>query len=141
MSVSFEIVANGLRVARMRANILASNLANIETTKTESGEPYKKKMVIQREIPVSSFQTELGKFTLTAPTVQAVVTDNKPPKLIFDPTHPDADQNGYVKYPDINPIEAMTEMLSASRVYQAQIEVLKSFSEMSQAARELLRSL
>ncbi len=139
--MSFEIIAAGLSAARTRLNVLASNLANIETTKTETGEPYAKKMVVQRSVPVSKFESELGIFTLQAPVVQAVVKDNSPPRLVFDPTHPDADEKGFVKYPNINPVEAMTEMLTASKVYQAQIEVLKTITEMNNSIRDLLRNL
>lgn len=139
MSAHFEIISRGLQASRLRLEVLASNLANIETTKTASGEPYKEKLVVQKSTPVRSFETELGQLTLEAPVVEKVITSNKPPRKIFDPSHPDADPQGFVYYPDINPVQVMVDVISASKIHQANVITLDAFSQMSQALRDLLR--
>lgn len=139
MSSHFEIISRGLQASRLRLEVLASNLANIETTKTASGEPYKEKMVVQRSVPVRSFETELGMLTVEAPVIEKVVTSSKPPRKVFDPSHPDADQQGFVYYPDINPVQVMVDLMSASKIHQANVVTLDTFAQMSQALRDLLR--
>ncbi|MCS6962171.1 MAG: flagellar basal body rod protein FlgC [Deltaproteobacteria bacterium] len=140
MSIHFEIVSRGLKASRTRLEVAASNLANIETTKTQNGEPYREKHVIQQSVPIKKFESELENFSIEAPLITKVVTSEKPPRLVFDPEHPDADERGFVKYPDINPVQIMVDVISASKIYQANVETLRTFSEMSQSIRELLRS-
>src|SRR5262245_5470296 len=102
---AIEVLSGGLSTARMRVNVAASNLANAETTHTEEGGPYKRKDVVQvaRDIP-NSFSSALDRMTLTKPSILAVVEDNSEPKKIFKPGHPDADQNGFVAYPNVNAV-------------------------------------
>lgn len=139
MSAHFEVISRGLQASRLRLEVLASNLANIETTKTANGEPYKEKLVVQKSAPVKSFETELGRLTIEAPVVEKVITSDKPPRKVFDPSHPDADPQGFVHYPDINPVQVMVDVMSASKIHQANVMTLDAFSQMSQALRDLLR--
>ncbi len=135
---SIDVLAHGLSVNRLRVNLLASNIANAETTKTEDGTPYKPKQLMQvAQSMEGSFASSLDKMTLSRPVAMAVVEDNSPPKMVYQPGHPDADENGYVAYPDINVVSAMTDLMSASRLYQANATALETAREMSRQAREI----
>ncbi len=135
---SIDVLAHGLSVNRLRVNLLASNIANAETTKTEDGTPYKPKQLMQvAQSMEGSFASSLDKMTLAKPVAMAVVEDDSPPKMVYQPGHPDADENGYVAYPDINVVSAMTDLMSASRLYQANATALETTREMSRQAREI----
>jgi flagellar basal-body rod protein FlgC len=133
-----EVAASGLSAARMRVNVLASNIANAETTRTPEGGPYKRRDVVQmaRTIP-GQFTSALDKMSLMKPSVQAVIEDQSPPKLVFNPSHPDADEQGNVAYPNINVVTTMTDLISASRLYQANVTALQTAREMSQEASRI----
>lgn len=139
---SVDVLAKGLSAARLRMNVLASNIANAETTRTEDGGPYKRKDVVQASVGVqSSFANQLDRATLAEPQVVAVVEDQSDPRKVFNPSHPDANKEGYVEYPNINVVQTMTDMMSATRLYQANITAIDSVSQMSQAARDIVRSI
>jgi flagellar basal-body rod protein FlgC len=106
-----EVLSNGLSAARMRVNVLASNIANAETTRTPEGGPYKRKDIVQtaKDLP-GSFSSALDRMTLKKPFVAAVVEDQSDPKLVFQPGHPDANPEGYVSYPNINVVSTMTDL-------------------------------
>src|SRR5690606_23712566 len=109
-----EVLSSGLSATRTRVNVIASNLANAETTRTEDGGPYKRKDVVQisRTAP-SRFATALDRMSLAKPSVYAVVEDQTDPKKVYQPGHPDADATGYVAYPNVNMVTTMTDMISA----------------------------
>jgi len=134
-----EVIASGLSVARQRVNALASNIANAQTTQTESGGPYKRKDVVQiaRDVP-SKFSNVLDQMTLAKPQVQSIVEDQSEPKLIYQPGHPDANTDGYVAYPNINMVTTMTDLMTASRLYQANVTALKAANEMARTAARIL---
>lgn len=135
---SIEVLSSGLSVNRLRVNLLASNIANAETTKTEDGGHYKPKQLVQVAKTMSgSFSSSLDKMTLAKPVAMAVVEDNGPAKMVYQPGHPDADENGYVAYPNINIVSAMTDLMTASRLYQANATALETAREMSRQAREI----
>ena len=132
-----EVLASGLSAARTRVNALASNIANAETTRTPEGGPYKRKDVVQiaHQMP-SRFGTVLDRMSLAKPSVAAVVEDQSEPKRVFEPGRPDADPNGYVAYPNINMVTTMTDMMSASRLYQANVTALDTARQiMTEATR------
>ncbi len=135
---SLEITAQALSATRTRMNVLASNIANAETTRTEDGGPFKPRRVVQgaHSIP-SNFSNALDRMSLFVPKVDAVVTDNRPPKMVHDPSHPDANTEGYVAYPNINVVESMTDMMTVSRLYQANITALQSHREMERQAYQI----
>ena len=138
MASPVEVLAAGLSAARLRVNVLASNLANAETTHTAEGGPYKRKDVVQVAKGFeSSFQAALDRATLAQPSIAAVVEDQSDPRLVYQPGHPDADANGYVAYPNINVVSTMTDMMSASRLYQANVSALDTVRQIERDARSI----
>ena len=137
---TIEVLAAGLSAARTRVNVLASNIANAETTRTPEGGPYKRRDVVQiANSQPSSFSSVLDRMSLQKPSVYAVVEDNADPKKVFQPGHPDADKDGYVSYPNINVVSTMTDLTSASRLYQANVTALETARRMLQDARDIGR--
>jgi len=136
MSSPIEILASGLSVARLRVNVLASNIANAETTRTPEGGPYRRKDVVQVATSFqSAFDSALDRMTLSKPSVVAVVEDQSEPRRVYQPGHPDADQDGYVAYPNINVVTTMTDLMSASRLYQANASAVETIKQMERDAR------
>jgi flagellar basal-body rod protein FlgC len=143
---SFDISGQGMMVQRQRLSSTARNIANVNTTKSEDGLPYRREVVAVREIPGSPFNTELKKLISMdrtssnhAPTANQsnyppdysvlkskVARDNTPPRLVYDPYHPDSDENGYVAMPNINVVTEMVEMISAQRAFEANTQVVES---------------
>ena len=122
---ALEVLSRGLSASRTRVNVLSSNLANSETTRTPEGGPYKRKDVVQMAYSApSSFSTALDRLTLAAPSISSVVEDQSDARKVFQPGHPDADTNGYVAYPNINVVSTMTDLMSASRLYQANVSAI-----------------
>lgn len=135
---SLEILSRGLSASRLRVNVLSSNLANAETTRTPDGGPYKRKDVVQMAHSApSSFSTALDRLTLASPSIQAVVEDGKEPRKVYQPGHPDADESGYVSYPNINVVSTMTDMMTASRLYQANVSAIETVRHMAQDAQQI----
>ncbi|MBI5741664.1 MAG: flagellar basal body rod protein FlgC [Nitrospirae bacterium] len=131
----FKVSASALEAHRVRMNTIASNMANAQTTKTESGGPYVRKDVVFSTMPVSSKRSE----KLDGVRVSEIVEDKKPPITIYDPGHPDADENGYVSMPNINVIEEMVNMMMALRAYEANVRAFNTSKGMFQKALELGR--
>ena len=128
---AIQVSASGMSAQRMRAEMLVENMANAETTRTPDGGPYKRKdVVFATEIQSSPFsavfQNELG----TGVKVAEVVTDNSAPEKRYLPGHPDADENGYVAFPKMNPAEEMVDLLNASRTYQANVSAMTAVKDM-----------
>ncbi len=141
--LTFKIGGTGLRVQRLRMDLIASNLANVDTTRTPQGGPYRRKDLLVAAVPIQSqfgniLQAKLGQVVKAAVPV-AVVSDPRPFKLIYDPSHPDADKNGYVKLPNVNPIEEMVNMISALRAYEANVTTINNAKAMIQKALEIAR--
>lgn len=130
-----EVLASGLSTARMRVNVLASNIANADTTKTDEGGPYRRKDVVQiAQSQKASFSSTLDRMSLARPQIQAVIEDQSEPRQVFQPGHPDANADGYVAYPNINVVTTMTDLMSASRLYQANVTALETARQMSSEA-------
>lgn len=154
---SFDISSQGMSVQRMRLSATANNIANANTTVGPEGEPYQREVVVVREIPRNTFDSELTEQiqlsqgslnhgTNIRPTaglqdntvLQAVTAkDSSLPRLVFDPNHPDADENGYVKYPNINMVTEMVEMISAQRAFQANTQVVQSAKSIARDALDI----
>jgi flagellar basal-body rod protein FlgC len=136
---ALEVLSAGLSAARMRVNVLASNVANAETTRTPEGGPYKRKDVVQiAQSAPGSFSSVLDRMSLARPAIAGVIEDQSAPKKVFEPGHPDADKEGFVAYPNINVVSTMTDLMSASRLYQANITAIETARKMSSDAREIL---
>ncbi len=130
---AFDVSASALVAQKQRMNTIASNMANLNTTRTPEGGPYRR-----RDVVFSSYMLdEEGR--LEGVVVSDVVTSNTPPKAVYDPSHPDADDKGYVLMPDINLIEEMVNMMMATRVYEANVNAFNITKSMYLKALELGR--
>lgn len=123
---AIDISASGLTAQRLRLNLIAKNIANAETTRTTEGGPYK------REMAVFEAASENG-----GVQVKQVVQDQTPPKLVYEPGNPDADAQGYVRMPNVNVVEEMVDMVSATRAYEANVTALNATKTMEQKALEI----
>ncbi|WP_250278412.1 flagellar basal body rod protein FlgC [[Clostridium] colinum] len=125
---SLNTSTTALTAQSLRMDVISQNMANIDTTRTADGGPYKRKTVIFREIDGSqnSFKTMFSKKlnnnqTLSGVKVEKIVEDNTEGPKEYNPSHPDADENGYVTKPNVNVVEEMVNMISANRAYEANI--------------------
>lgn len=139
----FDVSGSALTAERERAEVVASNMANAETTHTAKGGPYQRQEVVFGSAPVggSSFAERLASASdsnVQGVQVVNVVTDPTPPIRRFDPSHPDADAQGYVSYPSINPVQEMVDLMGASRSYQLNVSALQSTKQMIQQSLEIL---
>lgn len=135
-----EVLASGLSATRTRVNTLASNIANAETTRTPDGGPYKRKDVVQVATGMpGSFNSVLDRMSLSKPSVAAVIEDQSDPRRVYEPGHPDADETGYVSYPNINVVTTMTDLMSASRLYQANVSAIETTRQMMNEANTIGR--
>ncbi len=135
---AFAIAASGLTAQRTRMESVASNLANARTTRTPEGGPYRRQAPIFVSQPLTNnFDDMLGS-SLRAVRVDSVATETMPPILRYEPGHPDADESGFVAYPNVDPVREMIDMLSATRSYEANVTVVRGVREMSGAALEIL---
>lgn len=158
---SFDISGYGLSAQRVRVNTISQNIANAQTTRTEEGGPYRRKEVVFKAIDFNEhFNKALGESTNSAkyedpldeghfgrkvnPAIMSVIVDkisrdDRDPKMKFDPSHPDADANGYVAYPNINPVIEMADLVEATRSYQANVAAYESSKEIANSAISLLQ--
>ena len=135
--------SSGLSAQRLRMNLISSNLANIRTTRTPQGGPYKRKDAIFETKPVSeSFRDVLRSQKakgISEVKVAEIIEDSAPPITKYDPNHPDADEKGYVSMPNINLMEEMVNMISATRSYEANVSAIKAAKSMALKALEIGR--
>lgn len=140
---AFDIGASALSAERTAMNITSMNLANVKTTRTAEGGPYRRKSVTLASTPVQSpFSKAMNSALdqqLNGVRVLDIATDKRPLKRVFEPGHPDADEEGYVSYPDINVVEEMTNMLTTMRSYEANVSTLEGIKSMFNKALELAR--
>ena len=137
---AMQVSASGMSAQRTRAEMLVENMANAETTRTPDGGPYRRKdVVFSTEIQSSPFsavfQNELG----TGVRVADVVQDNRDPELRYQPGHPDANADGYVAFPRMNPAEEMVDLLNASRSYQANVAAISAVKDMISRSLEIMK--
>lgn len=145
-----KIAGSALTAQRLRMDVTSSNVANAEATNTPQGGPYRKARVVFE--PTQAPATFQGMLRTGDPTtmrqatpgtgvrVRAVVQDQSPPRRVLDPTHPDAGPDGYVSYPNVDLVSEMTDMLSASRAYEANITAINVAKNMAQHALDLGRA-
>jgi len=138
---SLSVSASGLDAQRARAEVLAENLANSETTRTPEGGPYRRKDVVFASTTVNSpfasqFQAAMDGAGVT---VAGISVDQRDPEKRYLPGHPDADAEGYVAYPRINPAEDMVDLMNASRGYQANVAAISAVKDMIQRSLDLLK--
>ena len=123
---AMEISASGLAAERTRMNVAASNLANAQTTQAAGGGPYRRRDVVLSAVDAPGAAGAPFAQAVRAVSVAQIAQDTAPPRLEYDPGHPQADAQGYVAYPNVNPVEEMVNMISASRSYQNNVEVMNT---------------
>ena len=139
---SLNISGSGLTAQKMRMDIISQNIANADVTKTESGGPYVRKQVVLRSIEGNDFRSALEKASGSigkGVKVEQILEDSSPPVPVFDPTHPDADEKGYVMMPNVNTTQEMVDMLGASRAYEANVTAFNAVKSMAMKALEIGR--
>ena len=115
----FNVAGSAMSAQSQRLNVVASNIANADSTTSSTGQPYRAKQVVFSAVPLSGQEASGVK-------VQQIIEDISAPKLVFDPKHPLADEKGYVAMPNVNVVEEMVNMLSASRSYQTNVETMNA---------------
>lgn len=129
-----NISASGMTAQRLRMDIISQNIANVNTTRDENGNPYRRKAVVFSEKDARPFQEV---FMRTAGVVgngvkvTRIVEDDKAMRRVFDPTHPDADDDGYVTYPNVNIVQEMTDLIDATRSYEANVTAFNATKSMA----------
>lgn len=136
---AFNISASGMTAERFRMDTIAQNIANVNTTRTEDGTPYRRKIVTFAEKSVTPFTTYYESARARAVgngvKVTSVKEDNETDfKMEYDPSHPDADENGYVYYPNVNTVTEMTNLIDATRAYEANTTAFEATKNMVQSA-------
>lgn len=142
---SMEISASGLTAQRLRMDVISNNIANVNTTRTEEGGPYRRQRVVFqerkrditfRDLLEGSYLKQMG----AGVRVVAIEEDPSPFKLVYDPSHPDADDNGYVRMPNVNIVTEMVDMISATRSYEANVTAINAAKSMINKALEIGRA-
>lgn len=137
LNSAIDAAASALSAERLRVEVAVSNLANAESTRGPDGKAYRRRDVVLTAEPVDSFNDALGRATATGVRVAAVVEDTTPGRQRYEPSHPDADANGYVALPNVDPAEEMVDMLSAARAYQANLTAISLIRDLVQRALEI----
>ncbi len=120
---TLRVSSSGLSAERLRMDLIADNLANANTTRTPEGQPYRRKVAVFQ--PIAPTPTMPG-----GVRVVQIVADNTPPRLVYEPGHPDADANGYVAYPNVDIVHEMVDLITASRAYEANIQAFNAAKNM-----------
>jgi flagellar basal-body rod protein FlgC len=137
---AFEISASGLAAQRIRMNTIASNLANARTTRTEAGTPYRRVDPVFQAVPLGGIdEISAPRRGASLVRVNRLVEDQRPGQMIYEPGHPDANTAGYVEYPNVNVVEEMVNMLTASRAYEAGVTCIEGVKQMARSAIDIGR--
>lgn len=139
---SFDIAASGLTAQRLRMDTISQNIANVNTTRTENGEPYRRRTVIfEEKSPGSPFAEYLDAANPAGKGVRVsrIVEDRTPFKRMYDPGHPDADEDGYVMMPNVDVITEMVNMISATRAYETNVTAINTSKNIAMKALEIGR--
>ena len=140
---TLDVSASGMAAQRARAELLVENLANADTTRTPEGGPYRRKDVVFSSDPsVGSFSSEFSSAMgsgVSGVSVSDTIIDDRDPERRYLPGHPDADKDGYVAFPRINPAEDMVDLLGASRSYEANVAAMSAVKDMIQKSLDLFR--
>lgn len=135
---TFNVAASGLSAERLRLQTIAANMANARTTRTGEGGPYQRQVPTFEAQQVDPFGDELDRATSRV-VVTGIASDGRPAVREYDPTHPDADADGYVLYPDIDVMQEMVDLMTTNRAYEANSSVVEATRDMSLRALEIGR--
>ena len=136
---AIDASASALNAQRARMEVAVSNLANAESTHGPDGQPYRRRDIVLSSSPIESFDSALGRADTVGVKVAAVLEDTQPPRRRYEPSHPDADKEGFVSMPNVDVPEEMVDMLGAARAYQANLTAISVIRETIQKALELGR--
>ncbi|MBF0192415.1 MAG: flagellar basal body rod protein FlgC [Magnetococcales bacterium] len=136
---SFRVTSSGLSAQRLRLNIIAENLANAQTTRTAEGGPYRRKDPVFSSKPFDEMLSREQMAATTGVAVEQIKVDERPPRMQYDPSHPDANAEGYVAMPNVDPMAEMVNMMAASRAYESNVTVLNASKAMALKALEIGR--
>jgi flagellar basal-body rod protein FlgC len=136
---TLAISASALRAERLRLDVIASNLANANTTRTGEGGPYRRRNVVfvsqgLEDDFAATIDALAEQGTRRGVQVADVIEDTTPSRLVFDPGHPDANAEGYVAYPNVNPVAEMVDLMAATRAYEANVQAVNATKRMAEAA-------
>jgi len=144
---ALNVSATGLTAERLRMDVTAENLANAQTTRGADGQPYRRKEVVLSEVSSGGFGSQLAKAVGAGSAgtqpggveVTGITQDQTPGKLVYDPGHPDADAEGYVRMPNVDTVAEMVDLISASRAYEANVTAMTAAKQMFSKTLDLLR--
>lgn len=138
---ALHISTTGLTAQRTTMNVIASNLANVNTTHTRDGVPYRRKIALMHARPVNDFDAVLSNQAgaLSGVRIDEIVEEMTPFRRIYEPGHPDADADGYVSYPNVNVVTETTDMMMARRAYEANVTAISAAKKMALKALEIGR--
>ena len=139
LNAAISASASALSAERTRIEVAISNMANAESTRSANGEPYRRRDVVLESTSMSTFDGALGQASATGVRVAAVVQDPSEFRRRYEPSHPDADADGYVLLPNVDQPQEMVDMLSAARAYQANLSAIGLIRDMVSRALELGR--
>ena len=139
LNAAVNASASALAAERTRIEVAVSNMANAESTRGPDGKPYRRRDVVLASAPVDSFESALGNAGATGVQVAEVIQDQTSGRRRYEPSHPDADKEGYVEVPNVDPAAEMVDMLSAARAYQANLTAINLIRDVVQRALELGR--
>jgi len=140
LSSAINAAASALSVERTRIEAAVSNLANAESTRSVNGQPYRRRDVVLRAEPVEGFDAALGRSAATGVKVAAIVEDQSEYRRRYEPSHPDADAEGFVSLPNVDSSQEMVDMIGAARAYQANLAAISMIRDLVAKALELGRS-
>lgn len=140
LNTAVSVAASALSAERTRIEVAVSNIANAGSTQGADGKPYRRRDVVLTTDTVRSFDAALGMASATGVKVAAIVEDKTPARRVFDPSHPDADKEGFVELPNVNPAVEMVDMVGASRAYQANLTAINLIRDLVSRSLELGRS-
>ena len=144
---SMDIVGSGLTAQQLRLDVISENITNMNTTRTENGGAYRRKMVVfqardgrdsfRHALAVRSLSSNAGYETAGGVRVTEIAEDESAMKMVYDPTHPDADENGYVEYPNVTLVKEVTDAMAATQAYSANVTALNSLKTVVNKALEI----
>jgi flagellar basal-body rod protein FlgC len=140
LNAAISASASALNVERTRIEVAVSNIANADSTRSANGEPYRRRDVVLTSEPMNTFDGALGNAAATGVKVAAIVTDQSEFRRRYEPSHPDADAEGFVSLPNVDQPQEMVDMLSAARAYQANLAAIGMIRDLIAKALELGRS-
>jgi flagellar basal-body rod protein FlgC len=135
--LAFDISGSGMSVEKLRLDVTAINLANVNTTRAADGGIFKPLKVVTSSGLTSTFDASLKQLSVTGSGVADVVQSDTPPRMVYDPGHPDADEKGFVAYPDINPVSEMINLITTTRAYEANVRAMNAAKTMALKALEI----